>query len=252
MPSFCIGAAARSYGDWKTGAGPLKVDQDFALAVLAAVRDADIDAAVSYDMVVDHGFVQIWEAAIGSFDRFPIVPIFINCVADPVPAYRRALALGRAVGRFAAESGRRVLFAASGGLSHDPVVPQIRGASAEMHARLTDKSVFGPAHQARREAQIREAARSAIVGAGPARPLNPEWDVAFLELMRTADLAAFGRLTPEGVDAVAGKAGNEVLCWVAAAAAMAETGPYDAVQQDYVPVPGWIAGMGHFTALSAV
>ena len=53
MPSFCVGTAARSYGDWGTATGALDVDEDFALALLDAVRDADIDAAVSFDMVVD-------------------------------------------------------------------------------------------------------------------------------------------------------------------------------------------------------
>jgi 2,3-dihydroxyphenylpropionate 1,2-dioxygenase len=251
MPSFCIGAAARSYGDWKTAPGPLNVDQDFALAVLHAVRDAEIDAAVSYDMVVDHGFVQVWEAAIGSYTRFPITPIFVNCIADPIPTYRRALALGRAVGRFAAQSGKRILFAASGGLSHDPVVPQIRGASPEVHARLTDKNAFGPEQQAKREIQVRAAARAAIAGGGPARPLNPGWDLDFLNIMQDADWAAMETFTTEGVDAVAGAGGNEILCWVAAAAAMAQCGRYRMVQSDYLAVDGWIAGLGHFTALPA-
>src|SRR5450631_317234 len=135
MPSFCVGVAAKSYGDWNTTRGPLMVDENYALAVLNAARAADIDVSVSYDMTVDHGFVQIWEAMFGRFDRIPIVPVFINCIAWPLPSYRRARLLGEAVGRFAAASGKNVLFAASGGLSHDPLVPQIKGASPEMRQR---------------------------------------------------------------------------------------------------------------------
>ncbi len=251
MPSFCIGAAAKSYGDWKTGVGPLRVDEEYALAVLDAVRAADIDASVSYDMTVDHGFVQIWETMFGRFDAVPIVPIFINCIAWPLPSYRRARLLGEAVGRFAASSGKRVLFAASGGLSHDPVVPQIKGASAELRDRLIGRSVFSAAQQAAREIDVRAAAMQAMHGAGPSRPLNPVWDKEFLELLTRHDWARIDAFTPTSVDAAAGAGGNEALCWTAAAAAMASAGgAYEVVQRDYRPVDGWIAGVAHFSARS--
>jgi len=147
MPSFCVGTAAKSYGDWGTGCGPLNVDEVYASAVLDAVRDADIDAAISYDMVVDHGFVQIWEIMFGGFADLPITPIFVNAVGQPLPRYRRARQLGEAVGRFAAQSGERVLFVASGGLSHDPLVPQIRGAAPEVRDRLVGKTIHNAEDQ---------------------------------------------------------------------------------------------------------
>jgi len=251
MPSFCIGAAARSYGDWKTGTGALPVDEDFALDMLDAVRAADIDAAVSFDMVVDHGFIQLWETMFGRFDAYPIVPVFVNAIAYPLPAYRRARLLGEAVGRFAQRSGRRILFSASGGLSHDPVIPMIRGATPEVRDRLIGRSTFTPEQQARREIQVREAARLAMTDQGPSRPLNPEWDRKLLDTLARADWATTDRFTAESVDAVAGAGGNEILCWVAATAALAATGSFEVVQQDYVDVPGWIAGMAHFAARPA-
>lgn len=250
MPSFCIGAAATSYGDYGTRKGDLKVDEEFALALLDAVREADIDAAVSFDMTVDHGFVQIWEVMFGSFDQLPIIPIFVNAIGHPLPKYRRARLLGEAVGRYAARSGQRVLFAASGGLSHDPIVPLIRGATPELRARLIGRSAFTEEQQAKRELAVHAAARAAIKGEGPARPLNPTWDLQFLDLLRTRDWTAIDALTPEGVERVAGGGGNEVLAWVAAAAALqAAAGDYQVVQQDYLPIPGWIAGMALLSAL---
>jgi 2,3-dihydroxyphenylpropionate 1,2-dioxygenase len=252
MPSFCVGAAARSYGDWRTKTGALNVDEAFALSLLEAVRESDIDAAISYDMVVDHGFVQIWEMMFGSFDALPIIPIFINAVAHPIPKYRRARQLGQAVGRFARVTGKRILFAASGGLSHDPVVPSIRGATAELRDRLIGRSLFGPEQQAKREAAVRVAASLAMVGEGPSRPLNPQWDRQFLDILRTRDWNAIDAFTPEAVDAVAGAGGNEVLAWVAAAAAMdAAADGYRVFREDYWPVPGWIAGLGLLSAVAA-
>ncbi len=244
MPSFCVGMAARSCGDWNTKPGPLLVDEDFSLALLEAIRDADVDAAASYDMVVDHGCVQMWETMFGRFDQFPIAPVFVNAVGHPLPKYRRARQLGVAVGRFAAATGRRVLFAASGGLSHDPIVPQIRGAPPEVRARLLGQTRISPAQQAAREAAVEAAGKSAMDGEGPCQPLNPEWDRHFLDLLVQRDWKAIDELTPETVAAAAGTGGNEVLGWVAAAAALAASGTeYAVVQRDYWPIPGWIAGM---------
>jgi 2,3-dihydroxyphenylpropionate 1,2-dioxygenase len=90
-----------------------------------------------------------------------------------------------------------------------------------------------------------------MVGEGPSRPLNPEWDRNFLTLLREGNWERIDGFTPERVDSVAGSGGNEVLCWVAATAALAAAGSYEVVQEDYIDVPGWIAGMAHFAARAA-
>ena len=257
MPSFCVAASARSCGDWGTASGPLRVDEPFALALLDAVRDAEIDAALSYDMVVDHGFVQMWEAMFQRFDDQPIVPIFVNAIGHPLPRYRRARLLGDAVGRFAATSGRRILFAASGGLSHDPVVPRIEGATQELRDRLIGRTPPSAEGQAARERAVHAAAAAATRGTGPSRPINSEWDRAFLAMLRDRDWAGLDALTPQSVDAQAGSGGNEVLAWVAAIAALdaavganGATGEigYRIVHEHYRPIPGWIAGLALLAA----
>ena len=249
MPSFCVGAAATSYGDYGTKKGPLKVDEDFALALLEAARENDIDAALSFDMIVDHGFVQIWEIMFGRFDDQPIVPVFVNAIGHPLPKYRRARIFGDTIGRFAAGTGKRVLFVASGGLSHDPLVPVIRGASPELRNRLVGRST-DPDQQSKREKAVHAAAALAMKGEGPSRPLNPDWDRRFLQMLHRRDWAAIDRLTPESVQLDAGGGGNEVLAWVAAAAAMSAAGggTYEVVQEDYLAIPGWIAGLGIMSA----
>jgi 2,3-dihydroxyphenylpropionate 1,2-dioxygenase len=248
MPSFCLGAAARSYGDWGTTPGELDVDADFALEVLGAARAAGIDLSASFDMLVDHGFVQIWEAMWGNYTRYPIVPVFVNAIAPPLPSYRRARLLGEAIGRFVAKSGKRILFAASGGLSHDPVVPVLSGATPEVRDRLIGRSTLTAAQQAQREQQVRTAAKEAHSSGGPARALNPEWDEAFLNHLEHSEWALIDSMAPEDVEQVAGSGANEVLCWVAATAALAAATPFRIVQRDYIAIPGWIAGMAHLTA----
>ena len=247
MPSFCVGAEARSYGDWSTRAEKLPVEKASALALLDAVRAADIDAAISYDMVVDHGFVQLWEMLFGRGDVYPLIPIFVNCAAPPLPTYRRARQLGEAVGRYARTAGKRILFAASGGLSHDPLVPRIETASPEVRSRLLGAKMT-PEQQAERESRIATVAAAAARGEGPVRPLNPAWDAEILDLLERQDWQTLDAFTAEQVDQVAGSGANELLAWVAATAAMAGAGPFRVLQRDYAPAPGWIAGVAHFSA----
>ena len=185
----------------------------------------------------------------GRFDDLPIVPVFVNAIGYPLPAYRRARLLGEAVGRFAAKAGRRVLFAASGGLSHDPIVPRIRGAEPALRQRLIGRSKITPEQQSAREKAVWAAGDAARRGEGPVRPLNPDWDRRFLDRLSARDWAAFDAMTAGEVDRVAGAGGNEVLAWVAAAAATAAAaGAYEVVQSDYLPIPGWIAGLALFGA----
>jgi 2,3-dihydroxyphenylpropionate 1,2-dioxygenase len=40
MPSFCVGTAARSYGDWKTSQGHLLADEQLSLALLTGQMTA--------------------------------------------------------------------------------------------------------------------------------------------------------------------------------------------------------------------
>jgi 2,3-dihydroxyphenylpropionate 1,2-dioxygenase (EC 1.13.11.16) len=74
-----------------------------------------VDAAVSYRMQVDHGFAQPLELLLDGLGEKPVIPVFINSVAVPLPSFARARLLGEAIGRFARSTGKRVLFLGSGG-----------------------------------------------------------------------------------------------------------------------------------------
>ena len=85
MPSFCVGAAAEAVGDWKTSRGPYHVDTEVAEACVRHLHRHDIDSALSYKMLVDHGGVQILDQLFNWEALPPILPIFINCAAPPLP-----------------------------------------------------------------------------------------------------------------------------------------------------------------------
>jgi 2,3-dihydroxyphenylpropionate 1,2-dioxygenase len=243
MPAFCIGTAAHSIGDWGTAPGPLPVAGDLARELATAVLADDIDVALSCRMCVDHGFVQIWEALFNRTDSYPLIPIFVNAIAPPIPSYRRARMLGEAVGCFMASTGRRVLFAASGGLSHDPPVPDLASASDDVRATLIDGRNPTPQMRQAREQRVRAAGEAASRREGPCLPLNTAWDHQVIDLLLRGDIAAFDAFSTEAVKALAGRGANETLAWIAAFAAMRATGPYRARCEFYEAIPGWIAGM---------
>ncbi len=242
MPSFCIGAAAEAIGDWGTKVGPLDIPRDMAVALAAAVQAEDVDVALSHAMKVDHGTTQIWEEMFGAATRFAMIPIFVNAIAPPLPSYRRARLLGEAVGRFMKGTGRRVLFAASGGLSHDPPIPVLATAPAPVRARLIDGRNPTPETRREREERVRAAGRAAE-GGGGGIPLNPDWDRQVLALLERGDITAFDAFDVDEVVHVAGRAANETLTWIAAFAAYTATGGRTATTEFYEAIPPWIAGM---------
>jgi 2,3-dihydroxyphenylpropionate 1,2-dioxygenase len=251
MPPFCVGAGAVSLGDWGGATGPLPVPEEIALALVDHLRSEDFDVALSYRMPVDHGFVQMWEAMLGDFHSIPLLPIFVNGAAPPLPTYRRSRLLGQSVGRFAAKTGKRILLAASGGLSHDPPLPDIRTASPEVRERLINGRNPTPEARKAREDRVQEAGVLAEAGEGPCKPLNPVWDRDFLDILRTGDFARLDTFSTEAAREAAGRGANEVLSWVAAFGALSVAGPYQVEREFYEAVPGWIAGMAMLAARQA-
>lgn len=249
MPSFCIGMAAHAIGDYASAAGPLDVPKELAEACAAAVLEAGVDAAVSYRMQVDHGFAQPLELLLGGLDRCPVIPVFINAVAMPLPSFQRARLFGEAIGRFARTLDKRVLLLASGGLSHQPPVPEL----AKVDARMAERLLGGgrnlpPDEREARQQRVINAARGFVEDPGSLHPLNPEWDQVFMSLLAEGRFAELDRMSNADLSRLAGRSTHEVKTWVAACAALSAFGPYQACDRYYRPIPEWIAGFGALSA----
>ncbi|MGA9916094.1 MAG: 3-carboxyethylcatechol 2,3-dioxygenase [Paraburkholderia sp.] len=244
MPPFCIGASASAIGDFKSLAGPLAVPAETALELAEAALAGDVDVAVSYRMQVDHGCAQALEILTGGLDRYPVVPVFINSVAPPMASCRRARLLGDALGRTLARSKKRVLVIGSGGISHEPPVPELAGASDEVAERLIAGRHPSAESRAARQTRTVAAARAFTAGDSRLHPLNPEWDRAFLKLLEDGELTALDGLTDNAITRDAGKSAHEIRTWVAAFGALNAYGPYRATLDYYRPIPEWIAGFG--------
>lgn len=243
MPTFCVGTAAESVGDWGTRAGPLDVPQHIAADLAKELIAREFDIATSYRMKVDHGFVQIWENLFGAATHLPIVPIFINAAAPPLPSFRRARLLGQAVGAFAVATGLRVLMVASGGLSHDPPTPLLETASPEVRERLINVQPPTPAAHAARRERVRAASELVLSGAPEILPVSEEWDRRFLEAFVADELSSYDQISTAELVKLAGRGAPEVLCWVAAQAAAKAAGPLQIDIHFYAAIQGWLAGM---------
>lgn len=249
MPSFCIGTAAHAIGDYDTLAGPLNVPLELAESCVNAVLEAGVDTAVSYRMQLDHGAAQPLELLLGGLQEVPIIPVFINSVAVPMPSFQRARLLGDAIGRWAAGLDKRVLLLGSGGLSHQPPVPELAGAEGLLADRLKGSGYHLPADErVARTQRVINAATAFVANPQSLHPLNAEWDNQFMDHMEQGTLAELDSLSNQQLSEIAGKSTHEVKTWHAAFAALAAFGSYRSGHRFYREIPEWIVGYGALSA----
>lgn len=252
MPPFCLGVRARGAGDWDYWADELPVPEALALDLIRHVQNEGVDLAYSYRMQADHGFTQPLALLTRDVTRYPVLPVFINGAAHPLPPVHRALALGASVGRFLAGRSERVLIIGSGGLSHDPPTPQMGHVGPEVEEFLIAGRNPAPEARARRQANV--LAKGEALARGEAKgetlPLDAAWDEGLIEDFLTARLDRFESMSDAEISARGGRGGHEIRAWVAAFAAMRAIGPYAATRHYYHPIDEWIAGMGMVSARS--
>ncbi|WP_416981134.1 3-carboxyethylcatechol 2,3-dioxygenase [Streptomyces sp. T028] len=248
MPPFCLATEAHAVGDFGSPAGPLSVDTGAARALAQGVLDRGVDLTVSARMTVDHGFAQPLEVLFGGIDQVPVVPVFVNGVATPLCPVSRIRALGTAVGEAVADLDRRVLFLASGGLSHDPPVPVLDGAPPRVADALIEGRPPTPEQRARGEERVVRAGRDYAAGSTAMIPINPAWDNRLLDHLERGELPEFDAWTVEWMAKEGGGSAHEVRAWIAAFASLAATGPYAMTSRFYEAIPAWIAGFAVATA----
>ena len=242
MPSFCIGTEARTTQDWALPSAALNVDAALSESLIRHLHGKGFDVAISRRMQADHGMSIPLLKLFGSLRRPLVVPVFVNCAADPRPSFQRVRQFGEMVGRYFAQQERKVLFIGSGGLSHDPPTPR-PGAPKELLQRLIDRHTPDAAEYRRREARVIDNARQLAAGTGPLLAPDRSWDKAFIDRLIGGRLRACDRYTDAAVDRDAGFGGHEARVWLAAFAAMQATQSFQATLDFYRVIPEWITGM---------
>lgn len=244
MPSFCIGTAAVGTKDWHLESGPLRVPRELALSCVRYLQSRDFDLALSHDMKVDHGITIPLYKLTGALNRYNVLPVFINCAADPRPSFRRVRAFGEAIGEFLADKNMRITVVGSGGLSHDPPTPRLEMSPPDVAARLIKRQTPTQDELDARENRVIRAARDLVIGKGPCLPPSEQWDREFLNTFLSGKLDAFDAMSDTEIDRIAGFGAHEVRTWVAAAAAARKIGELQTELRYYHLVPEWITGMG--------
>lgn len=249
MPPFCIGYEALGVGDYGTTEGPLDVPTEVAERLAEWVADRDLDIAISRKMEIDHGAIQPLEILFGAIDTVPTIPVFVNGVAKPFVKMARVRRLGEAIGSFLATlTDERVLVIGSGGLSHDPPVPQWATANDDQRALLLDGRHPTAAARDARQQRVIETGKAFAAGTATIQDLNPEWDQELMRVLAAGDLGPIDAMTPEQMARDAGNSAHEVRTWVAAFAALGQGGDYEVVSSYYRPIREYIAGFGVMTA----
>jgi len=242
LPPFCIGLAGSSIGDYGTAAGKLDIPEDRASDLANAVLAAGVDAAISYDMQVDHGCVQPMEWLSDPHPLFRVIPIFVNCAAPPLPTFDRVRALGRAVGAWARRAPERILIIGSGGLSHDPPVPALALASTDVRERLIKGGNLGFAQRLNRQNRAHSEGNAMAQGQSSLLPADAEWDRRLLDAFVARDLEVLDDIPDDVITRTGGRGGHEARAWIAALAAL---GPdYAATELFHEVIDEWITGMG--------
>lgn len=250
MPAFCVGVRAQAAGDWNYGPAPLDVPEDQALGLIEHCLDHGIDLSYSYRMQADHGFTQPLDLLCeGQLDRYPVIPVFINGAAAPMPRIKRVIELGQVIGEYLKTLDERILIIGSGGLSHDPPTPQIQTAPAEVQEFLiAGRNPTPEAREHRQSKVIAVGQRLAEGDLSAALPLNPEWDKDLLQRFKNADFDYLAQMTNDEIRRDGGRGGQEIRAWIAAFAALSAYGEYNSEIHYYEPIQEWIAGMGMMTA----
>jgi len=250
MPAFCVGVRAQAAGDWNYGPAPLDVPEDQALGLIEHCLDHGMDLSYSYRMQADHGFTQPLDLLCeGGLDRYPVIPVFINGAAAPMPRIKRVIELGKVIGKYLKTLDERILIIGSGGLSHDPPTPQIQTAPAEVQEFLiAGRNPTPEAREHRQSKVIAVGQRLAEGDLSAALPLNPEWDKDLLQRFKNTDFNYLNQMTNDEIRRDGGRGGQDIRAWIAAFAALSAYGEYDAEIHYYEPIQEWIAGMGMMTA----
>ena len=241
LPPFCVAAAGTSLGDFGTVPGSIDIPESVAADCHAYCVAHDIDAAISYDMTIDHGGAQAFETLAGDAHLQGFLPIFVNCIAAPMPSFRRARALGRVVGDWARQRPERFVLVGSGGLSHDPPLPNLQTATGRAAERLRKGGSLSYSERMARQHRVLSEGKLVRSGQSAIKPLNPEWDRETLAMLASGRLDFLDEISGEALAEIAGNGANELRTWVAALEAI---GDYDSKASFYEPVDEWITGMG--------
>lgn len=262
MPTFAVGIAESHSGpaDYMVkGLGlekreTIASNEALATALLGGLIEAGFDMTRMGEIEYGNNLMTPLKLIRPQFD-IPVVPIYINVFTPPLPRMSRAYALGEAVRRLidTYPEDLRVLFLATGGLSHWPPVwtedspeddtflQRMKRYQTEGRPVLAeDPDIY--TDLAKYEVEMAAANQYPLNCQHPL--VNAAWDMEIMEAFGSGDVEKLKTMSYEEIQTHGGHGGHEILNWVAVMGAM---GGKPAHQVGYEPVIEWICGMGYLT-----
>lgn len=262
MPTLSIGVAEQHSGPPEhliSAYGIHEIHQipgepELADALLKGLVAEEFDVARMGEIEYGNNLMTPLQIIRPAFD-IPVVPLFINVFSPPVPSTKRAYAFGEAVRRIvdAYPSDKRVLFLATGGLSHwPPVWTEDSPSGDEFLQRMkryqtegrpvieTDPQLYDDLAKY----EIEMAAANQFPLNSPHPLVNETWDLEIMRGFERGDVEYFRAMSTQEIHDGGGHGGLEILNWIALMGAM---GGQAAQFIGYEPVLEWICGMGYLT-----
>lgn len=260
MPTFSIGIAAEHSGPAEFMAkalgyeGKMAVPSDPKLAehLLGALIHKGFDVARQKEIEYGNNLMTPFKLIRPQLD-LKIVPVFTNVFTPPLTTMKRAYSLGNAIREVVDNypENMRVLFLATGGLSHwppfwktnspkeDAFLQRMRRYQTEgKSVLLEDPHIFTDLA----EYEI-EMANKTLADPDSKHPLvNDAWDRRIMAAFEAADSDFLMSLTYKDIVQNGGHGANEILNWMEVMGAM---NGQKAEIIGYEPVIEWICGMGY-------
>ncbi len=243
MPAFCLGLGNTSKGWGEAGIPPyeLAIASTPAQNILEGLLERNFDVAYGRNMPLDHAFMTPIHLLMADAD-IPVVPLFQNCVAPPLPTVARCLQLGGALRECIdqLDDKLRVALIATGGLSHEVPLVDWRslGNSARDSAWLHYMSRGRHGDSEQLQATIQgEMARW---GANNLGRIDEDFDREILSLLATGKYSDLAHHSFEQINERAGNGGQEIRNWATAAGALPGT---TAETLFYAPTSQWLTGI---------
>ncbi len=243
MPAIAIGVGQTHWGPTKETEGwiqmqrgPVPGHPDLAMELYESLIENDFDVHRIESAEFVHNVLMpkkyIWPDT-----DIPIVPVFINCFAPPLPNWHRVYALGRAVHRVLHRSSLRVAVIASGGIAHwPPIIPGDLEPNDPLRPRLERLHYLGRAINNEDPTIWPDVLkREQEMAANGLDWINEEWDRKILRQLAEADVAGLIGRRHDVERESGGSGGAEMLLWVALMGAMgdakAELVTYEVVKE---------------------
>jgi 2,3-dihydroxyphenylpropionate 1,2-dioxygenase len=241
MPAFCIGLGerTRSWGEAGVPKYEIPLHRELGQALLDGLLEAGHDVAYSREMPLDHGFACPLHFLTPTMN-VPVVPIFINCYAPPLPTMRRCLELGQAVAAVIARSGAagRVAIVGTGGLSHWLPAPRF-GAGGDADDQRMIASMTHPGNDdVYTEIILRRVKQMSQDGSAR---VNEQFDHAVMDALADGQAQALAARGTQWVEEHGGNGGQEIRNWIFTAGA---AGDRPASVLAYQPIRRWLTGIG--------